>query len=108
MANTKDTYISLYTLTYIMQHLEHNKLMSSEHLATMLYIDLQTAFEDGKITAQSIRDYYALMEDNENSDHWCEVRNNNEVIDKLITCVMIAYKNVIQHDLPPAAGVVKH
>lgn len=103
MANKKDTYISLYTLTYIMQHLEHNKVMSSEQLATMLYIDLQTAFEDGKVSAQSIRDFYTMLCDKD-----YDSEKVSESVDKLITCVMIAYKNVIQHDLPPAAGVVKH
>lgn len=104
MANTKDTYISLYTLTYIMQHLEHNKVMSSEQLATMLYIDLQTAFEDGKITAQSIRDFYTMLWDKYNERSIF----SHDPYDQLIVNIMVAYKNVIQHDLPPAAGVVKH
>lgn len=96
MANKKDTYISLYTLTYIMQHLEHNKVMSSEQLATMLYIDLQTAFEDGKITAQSIRDFYTLLTDKYND----RTIFSHDPYDQLIVNIMVAYKNVIQHDLP--------
>lgn len=103
MAN-KEFFLSDTTLNYLIQHISANKVMDVNQLATMLYIDLQTAFEDGKLSAQSIRDFYTMLWDKYNERSIF----SHDPYDQLIVNIMVAYKNVIQHDLPPAAGVVKH